>query len=90
MYENIRVPLPPSLNTSVAFILVLLTYTWLSLIYYSNIFLFTDNNDVVSLTANCDFLVCTSRLVRIPSRNLPQAGLNLVARQIFNQCDIDA
>ena len=54
------------------------------------IFLFTDNNDVVSQTANCDFLGCSSRLVQIPSSNLPQAGLNLVASQIFNQCDIDA
>ena len=30
------------------------TYTWLNLIYYSLIFLFTDYNDVVSQTANCD------------------------------------
>ena len=62
----------------------------MNLIYYSIIFLFTDNNDVVSQTANCDFLGCSSRLDRIPSRNLPQAGLNLEAPQIFNQCDIDA
>ena len=61
------------------------TYTWLNFMNYSIIFLFTDNNDVVSQIANCDFLGCSSRLGQIP-----QAGLNLVAPQIFNQCDIDA
>ena len=49
MYENIRVPPLRS------------TYTWLNLIYYSMIFLFTDNNDVVSQTANCDFLGVQAR-----------------------------
>ena len=33
------------------------TYTWLHLIYYSIIFLFTDISDGLLLTANCDFLV---------------------------------
>ena len=51
-YEIIRVHVPPSLNRSVPFIYVS-TYTWLNLIFS----LFTDNNDVLSQTANCDFLV---------------------------------
>ena len=92
MYENIRVPPtpPPPFFKYKCSLYFSSTYTWLNLIYYSIIFLFTDNNDVVSQTANCDFLGFSSGLVRIPSRNLPQAGLNLIAPQIFNQCDIDA
>ena len=89
MYENIRVPPPPLIKYKCSFYFGS-TYTWLNLIYYSIIFWFTDNSDVVSQTANCDFLGYSSMPNRIPSRNLPQAGLNLVAPQIFYQCDIDA
>ena len=43
-------------HTSVPFILVLLILGWILSIILSIIFLFTDNFDVVSQTANCDFL----------------------------------
>ena len=69
------------------------TYTCFNVIYYSIIFLFTDINDVLSQTANCDFWVFKRAGPNTVSLrkgwNLPQAGLNLVALQIFN-CDIDA
>ena len=59
----------------------------------SIIFLFTDSTDVVSQTANCDFLVFKqagpNTVTFRKGWNLPQTGLNLVAPQIFN-CDIDA
>ena len=55
MYENIRVPSPfIKYKYSLYFGS---PYTWLNLIYYSIVFLFTDNYDVLSQTANCDFLV---------------------------------
>ena len=68
------------------------TYTWLNLIYYSIIFLFTDtcNNDVLSRPQTVIYWVFKQAgLKTVSYRNLPQAGLNRVALQIFN-CDIDA
>ena len=55
MYENIRVPPPPPFIKYKCSLYFGSTYTWLNLIYYRIIFLFTDKNDVVSQTANCDF-----------------------------------
>ena len=56
MYENIREPNPPPPFIKYKCSLYFgSTFTWLNLIYYSIIFLFTDNNDVVSQTANCFF-----------------------------------
>ena len=74
MYENIRVPPPPFIKYKCSLYFGS-TYTWLNLIYYSIIFLFTDNNDVVSQTANCDFLGCSSRLVRTPTE--PRSTANI-------------
>ena len=89
MYEDIRVPPPPSFLLQVFPLFWFYLYLVKTYLLWYN-FLVTDNNDVISQTANCDFLGCSIRLVRIPFHNLPQAGLNLVAPQIFNQCDIDA
>ena len=56
MYEYIIVTPPPPFIKYKCSLYFGSTYTWLNLIYYSIIFLFTDNNDVVSQTANYDFL----------------------------------
>ena len=60
------------------------------LFQYSIIFLFTDNNNVVSQTANCDFwgvqAGCPNTVSYRKGWNLSQAGLNLVAPRMFN-CD---
>ena len=54
MYENIRVS--PCIKYKCSLSLYFgSTSTLLNLIYYSIIFLFTDNN-VLSQTVNCDFL----------------------------------
>ena len=80
MYENIR--LIPFIKYKCSLYFGS-TYSLLNLIYYSIIFLFTDNNDVLSQTANCDFFGCSSRLVQIPSGTEKVGTLNLVAPQIL-------
>ena len=85
MYKNIRVT--PFIKYKCSFYFGS-TYTLLNLIYYSLIFLFTENNGVLSQTANCDFLAFKQAS---PNTVLYRKGWNSEPRRTANiNCNIEA